>query len=198
MFAFLNGILRAKYDGIAVIECGGVGYEIILTNSAFCNLPDEDEQVKVYTYMHLREDEVTIFGFDSMEEKSLFLQLITVSGVGAKTAIQILSGIKRADLVNSIVAGDTHFISNIKGIGKKTAERIVLELKDKLNPYEYVLPLFEQREETDPTAIEDAVMVLTSLGINKHQATQLARKVADPSDSAEQIVAKALRNKDNF
>ena len=198
MFAFLNGILRAKYDGIAVIECGGVGCEIILTNSAFCNLPDEDEQVKVYTYMHLREDEVTIFGFDSMEEKSLFLQLITVSGVGAKTAIQILSGIKRADLVNSIVAGDTHFISNIKGIGKKTAERIVLELKDKLNPYEYVLPLFNQQEETDPTAIEDAVMVLTSLGINKHQATQLARKVADPSDSAEQIVAKALRNKDNF
>jgi len=194
MLAFINGILREKYEGIAVIECGGLGYEVILTNSAFCNLPNEDEQVKLPTYLLVREDEWLIFGFSSVEEKNLFLQLITVSGVGAKTAIQILSGVKQSDLVNSIVSGDSHLIATVKGIGKKTAERIVLELKDKLNPYEYVLPLFETRQESDPTAIEDAVLVLTSLGINKHQATQLARKVADPSDNAEQIVAKALRN----
>lgn len=194
MLAFVNGILREKYDGVAVIECNGLGYEVILTSSAFCNLPSVDEQVKLPTYLLVREDEWLIFGFSTIEEKSLFLQLITVSGVGAKTAIQILSGVKQSDLVNSIVSGDSHLISTIKGIGKKTAERIVLELKDKLNPYEYVLPLFETREDSDPTAIEDAVLVLTSLGINKYQATQLARKVAEPTDNAEQIVAKALRN----
>ena len=77
MLAFLNGILRAKYEGIAIVECGGVGYELIVTNSTFCNLPDEDEQVKIYTYMNVREDEITLFGFESMEEKNLFLQLIT-------------------------------------------------------------------------------------------------------------------------
>ena len=194
MFAFLNGILRAKYDGIALIECGGIGYEVVVTNSAYCNLPEIDENVKVYTYLHLREDEIMIFGFESMEEKNLFLRLITVSGVGSKTAIQILSGIKQSDLVNAIVGNNVQLIANIKGIGKKTAERIILELKDKLNPYDYVLPLFDKRDESNPTAINDAVMVLTSLGISKQQASILARKVAESTDNAEQIVAKALRN----
>lgn len=194
MFAFLNGVLRAKYDGIALIECSGIGYEVVVTNSAYCNLPEIDENVKVYTYLHLREDEIMIFGFESMEEKNLFLRLISVSGVGSKTAIQILSGIKQSDLVNAIVGNNVQLIANIKGIGKKTAERIILELKDKLNPYDYVLPLFDKRDESDPTAINDAVMVLTSLGISKQQATMLARKVAESTDNAEQIVAKALKN----
>ena len=100
MFAFLNGILRNKYEGIAIIECGGIGYQVIVTNSAFASLPDEDEQVKLYTYLYIRDDEISLFGFSSMEEKNLFLQLITVSGVGAKTAIQILSGVKQSDLVS--------------------------------------------------------------------------------------------------
>ncbi len=194
MFAFLNGVLRAKYEGIALIECGGIGYEVVVTNSAYCTLPEVDENVKVYTYLHLREDEIMIFGFASMEEKNLFLRLISVSGVGSKTAIQILSGIKQSDLVNAIVSNNVQLIANIKGIGKKTAERIILELKDKLNPYDYVLPLFDKRDESDPTAINDAVMVLTSLGISKQQASIIARKVAESTDNAEQIVAKALRN----
>ena len=196
MLAFINGILREKYEGVAVIECAGLGYEVILTNSAFCSLPNIDEQVKLPTSLLVREDEWIIFGFSSIEEKNLFLQLITVSGVGAKTAIQILSGVKQSDLVNSIVGGDSYLISTVKGIGKKTAERIVLELKDKLNPYEYVLPMFDKPAEYDANAIDDAVMVLTSLGISKQQATQLAKRVADATDNAEQIVAKALRNKD--
>lgn len=198
MIGFVNGILRYKGEGLVVIECGGIGYEIFVTNSAFCNLPSEDEQVKLYTWLLVREDEMSLFGFESMEEKNLFLQLITVSGVGAKTALQILSGVKQKDLVNAIVSEDTGLIAKIKGIGKKTAERIVLELKDKLNPYEYVLPILEVQNQTDPTAIEDAIVVLTSLGINKHKASILARKVASASDNAEDIVAKALKNKDLY
>lgn len=193
MIGFINGILRYKGEGMVVVETAGVGYEIYLTNSAFCTLPDVDENVKIFTWLLVREDEMTLFGFESMEEKNLFLQLITVSGIGAKTALQILSGLKQKDLVNAIVGEDTNVIAKIKGIGKKTAERIVLELKDKLNPYEYVLPLFDDKALVDPTAINDAVLVLTSLGINKHNATQLARKVATSSDTAEQIVSKALR-----
>lgn len=198
MIGFVNGILRFKGDGVVIIECGGIGYEIYVTNSAYCNLPNEDEQVKLYTWLLVREDEMTLFGFESMEEKSLFLQLISVSGVGAKTALQILSGIRQRDLVNAIVSEDTSLIGKVKGIGKKTAERIVLELKDKLNPYEYVLPLMQAQNEADPNALNDAIIVLTSLGINKHQATQLARKVASATDSAEEIVAKALKNKDLY
>lgn len=197
MLAFLNGILREKYEGMAVIECGGFGYEVYLTSSAFASLPEEDEQVKLPTYLLIREDEWLIFGFSSVEEKNLFLQLITVSGVGAKSAVQILSGVKQSDLVGSIVNGDTHIISSVKGVGKKTAERIVLELKDKLNPYEYVLPLFDDRSDADQTAINEAVVVLTSLGVSKQQATNIARKVAETTDTAEQIVAKSLRNLGN-
>lgn len=198
MIGFVNGILRYKSEGVALIECAGVGYEVYLTNSAFCNLPNEGEQVQIFTWLLVREDEMSLFGFESMEEKNLFLQLITVSGVGAKTALQILSGVKQKDLVNAIVGENTNVIAQIKGIGKKTAERIVLELKDKLNPYDYVLPLFEAQTQADPSAVDDAVLVLTSLGINKHQATLLAKKVAVATDSAEDIVAKALKNKDNY
>lgn len=198
MIGFVNGILRYKGDGVVVVECGGIGYEVYLTNSAFYNLPDIDEPVKLFTWMLVKEDEMSLFGFESLEEKSLFLQLISVSGVGAKTALQILSGVKQKDLVNAIVGEDTNFISKIKGIGKKTAERIVLELKDKLNPYEYVLPLFEAQTQTDPSAINDAVVVLTSLGISKQQASLLARKVSQAGDTAEDIVAKALKNKDLY
>lgn len=198
MIGFINGILRSKYDGLAVVECGGIGYEVYLTDSAFCNLPDLDEPVKLYTWMLVKEDEMSLFGFESLEEKSLFLQLITVSGIGAKTALQILSGVKQRDLVNAIVGEDTNLIAKIKGVGKKTAERIVLELKDKLNPYEYVLPLFDAQNQTDPSAINDAVVVLTSLGISKLQASMLARKVSSAGDTAEEIVAKALKNKDLY
>ena len=198
MIGFINGILRSKYDGLAVVECGGIGYEVYLTNSAFCNLPDLDEPVKLYTWMLVKEDEMSLFGFESLEEKSLFLQLITVSGIGAKTALQILSGVKQRDLVNAIVGEDTNLIAKIKGVGKKTAERIVIELKDKLNPYEYVLPLFDAQNQTDPSAINDAVVVLTSLGISKLQASMLARKVSSAGDTAEEIVAKALKNKDLY
>ena len=198
MIGFVNGILRFKGEVVVIVECAGIGYEIYVTNSAYCNLPNEDEQVKLYTWLLVREDEMTLFGFESLEEKSLFLSLISVSGIGAKTALQILSGIRQRDLVNAIVSEDTSLIGKIKGIGKKTAERIVLELKDKLNPYEYVLPLMQAQNETDPNALNDAVIVLTSLGINKHQATQLARTVATATDTAEDIVAKALKNKDLY
>lgn len=198
MIGFVNGILRYKDDGVVVVECGGIGYEVYLTNSAFCNLPDVDEPVKLFTWMLVKEDEMSLFGFESLEEKSLFLQLISVSGVGAKTALQILSGVKQKDLVNAIVGEDTSLIAKVKGIGKKTAERIVLELKDILNPYEYVLPLFEVQNQTDPSAISDAVVVLTSLGISKQQASMLARKVSSAGDSAEDIVSKALKNKDLY
>ena len=198
MIGFVNGILRYKDDGVVVVECGGIGYEVYLTNSAFCNLPDVDEPVKLFTWMLVKEDEITLFGIESLEEKSLFLKLISVSGLGAKTALQILSGVKQKDLVNAIVGEDTSLIAKVKGIGKKTAERIVLELKDKLNPYEYVLPLFEVQNQTDPSAISDAVVVLTSLGISKQQASMLARKVSSAGDSAEDIVSKALKNKDLY
>ena len=196
MLGFIKGILRDKdYDNITV-ECGGVGFNIMVTNSCMANLPGLDEEVKIYTYLHVREDEMSLYGFESPEEKRLFLQLITVSGVGSKTAIGILSAERMSAIINSIINEDTTVIANCKGIGKKTAERIILELKDKIKPFDYIIPndnLFTAMQENSK-ALEDALIVLTSLGLSKNDATKKAKEVMTKHDTAEQIVAKVLRN----
>ena len=195
MIGFIKGILREKdYDNITV-ECGGVGFVIAVTNSCMASLPQVDEEVKIYTYLHVREDEMSLYGFVSPEEKRLFLQLISVSGVGSKTAIQILSAERMSAIINSIINEDTSVIGSCKGIGKKTAERIIVELKDKIKPFDYIIPndnLMNAMQENSQ-AIEDAVIVLTSLGLSKAKATELAKQCSEKNDTAEQIVAKALQ-----
>ena len=196
MLGFIKGILRDKdYDNITV-ECGGVGFNIMVTNSCMANLPGLDEEVKIYTYLHVREDEMSLYGFESPEEKRLFLQLITVSGVGSKTAIGILSAERMSAIINSIINEDTSVIANCKGIGKKTAERIILELKDKIKPFDYIIPndnLMDAMLENNK-ALEDALIVLTSLGLSKNDATKKAKEVMNKHDTAEQIVAKVLHD----
>ena len=196
MIGFIKGILREKdYDNITV-ECGGVGFNMMVTNACMANLPNVDEEVKIHTYMHVREDEMSLYGFDSAEEKKLFLQLITVSGVGSKTAIGILSAERMSAIINSILNEDPRVIANCKGIGKKTAERIILELKDKIKPFDYIIPndnLMHAMVENNK-AIEDAVIVLTSLGMSKNDATRKAKEVSSSNETAENIVAKVLHN----
>ena len=196
MLGFIRGILRDKdYDNITV-ECGGVGFNLMVTNSCMANLPGLDEEVKIYTYLHVREDEMSLYGFESPEEKKLFLQLISVSGVGSKTAIGILSAERMSAIINSIINEDTSVIANCKGIGKKTAERIIVELKDKIKPFDYIIPndnLFDAMQENSK-ALEDALIVLTSLGLSKNDATKKAKEVMTKHDTAEQIVAKVLHD----
>lgn len=195
MIGFLNGIYKGCIGSYIWLECGGVGFEICATNSVLSNLPLENESMKVYTFMNVKEDEMSLFGFASMEEKQLFLKLISVSGVGAKTAIQILSMAKFNDIVSSILTEDSSVIASVKGIGKKTAERIVLELKDKLNPYEYILPM-EQigKPQVEPNALQDAITALTQLGMRQIEASTIARQMAKEGDNAEDIISKVLRN----
>ena len=196
MVGFIKGILRDKdYDSVTV-ECNGVGFLISVTNSCMASMPLIDEEVKIYTYLHVREDEMSLYGFVSPEEKRLFMQLISVSGVGSKTAIQILSAERMSAIINSIINEDVSVIANCKGIGKKTAERIILELKDKIKPFDYIIPndnLMTSIVENSQ-AIEDAVVVLTSLGLTKNDALKRAKEVMDKHDTAEQIVAKVLHN----
>ena len=193
MIGFIKGILKEKDFNNITVDCNGVGFQIFVTNSCMANLPDLDNEVQIYTYLHVREDEMSLYGFVSPEEKRLFLQLITVSGVGSKTAIQILSAERMSAIINSIINEDSSVIASCKGIGKKVAEKIIVELKDKIKPLDYILPnesIFAQNNEN----IEEAIIVLTSLGMSKTQASKLAREVASENDTAEQIVAKALHN----
>ena len=195
MIGFIKGILREKEMDSVTIECNGVGFQIYVTKSCMLGLPNLDEEVKIYTYMHVKEDEISLYGFVNPEEKRLFMQLISVSGVGSKTAIAILSAEKMNKIVNSIVAQDESVIGSCKGIGKKTAERIIVELKDKIKPFDYLIPDVNPfQAEANNQYLEDAIVVLTSLGMSKAEATKRAKSVATETDTGETIVAKVLHS----
>lgn len=194
MYAFLTGIVEEKSDNLVVVNVNGVGYEVFVSTFTSNSLP-VGEIATIYTYLHVREDAFLLFGFSSKQEKSVFLDLITVSGIGAKTAIQILSGATLDELIMSIVAGDTKVISSIKGIGKKTAERIVLELRGKFEN----VSLGETSILTDGikqqnNLTDEAVMLLVNMGLSRNEALNLVKQVATPDDTIEEIITKALKN----
>ncbi|HEY5056000.1 MAG TPA: Holliday junction branch migration protein RuvA [Acidobacteriaceae bacterium] len=133
MIAMLRGRLVEKSPNRVIVECAGVGYEAAISVATFTVLPAEGAEARLYIHTHVREDQIALFGFAEAEEKRLFEKLLTISGIGPKLAITVLSGIDSARLVGAIRAGDHATLTRIPGIGKKTAERVVLELKDKLD-----------------------------------------------------------------
>ncbi|MBQ8444680.1 MAG: Holliday junction branch migration protein RuvA [Clostridia bacterium] len=193
MISFLVGIVDEKADNILYLDVNGVGFELNVSTTTLGSLPMQGSTVKVYTYMAVREDDISLYGFSTMEEKNLFNSLISVSGIGPKMAIQILSGLNPSDLIVAIINADYKLLSKVKGLGKKTAERLCLELKDKLSP----LPGSAMQTSFDNNFDEDAVQMATdtliALGINKNEAYMLARSNAINNASAEEIISKALR-----
>lgn len=194
MFAFLEGTVAYKQDGYVILNVNGVGYELFMSNYSVSALPPVNEISRVYTYLQVKEDGVALFGFSNMEEKELFLKLISVSGVGPKMAIGILSNISMQDLAKAIALNDVKILSTIKGVGKKTAERIAIELKDKVT---FTMAESMPEQIIDSKAVDEAIIVLVSLGINKNDALRLAREYAREDSTAEDIVAKALRGMNN-
>lgn len=190
MLAYINGILTYKQEGMAIVECNGIGYEIFISNNTLANLPYNNEECKLYTYLQVKEDGIALFGFASMEEKNLFNKLISVSGIGPKGAITLLSGMSLTDLTVAIANQDIKSLSQIKGLGKKSAERICLELKDKLD----ITVLPQTEDGFNISAVNEAIEVLVSLGINKNQASNLTKSVAKPDMQVEQIISLALQS----
>ena len=135
MIAHLRGKLIAKHPNQAIVETGGVGYDVTISVPTFSDLPAPGAEVALHIHTHVREDALALFGFLRAEEKQLFEKLISVSGIGPKLAITILSGMAARDMVTAIRANDTARLTRIPGIGKKTAERMVLELRDKLDGF---------------------------------------------------------------
>lgn len=133
MIAHLRGLLLEKHPNQAIVDCQGVGYDVTIPISTFSSLPDAGQEVKFRIHTHVREDAIALFGFTTQGEKNLFEKLISVSGIGPKLAITVLSGLQVNDLVTAIRAGDLARLTKVPGIGKKTAERLVLELRDKVD-----------------------------------------------------------------
>ena len=191
MISFLVGVIEEKGENSLVLDVNGVGYELAVSSTTLSTLPMAGESVKIFTYMAVREDGVFLFGFSSKEERDVFFKLISVSGVGPKMAITILSGLSLSDLIIAIVKEDSSLLSKIKGLGKKTAERICLELKDKLGPISTSETTFSADYNED--AVQMATDTLISLGINKNEAYMLARANAQNDATAAEIISKALR-----
>lgn len=175
MISHLTGkILYRAPDG-CTIDVNGVGYEVHTSFSTFETLPDVGCEAKLAILTHVREDQITLFGFATIEEKRLFQRLIGVSGVGPKTALAMLSGMSPDGLMNSIISGDTIALTAIPGIGKKSAERIILELREKIakdlqsSPASTALPRGHLRE--------DAISALTNLGYQRAAAEQALQKI---------------------
>lgn len=197
MIAFLVGTIEEKYENVLIMDVNGVGYELLISNNTLVALPNVNETTKVLTYLHVKEDGVALYGFATPEEKSIFMKLITVSGVGPKMAITILSGMKISDLIVAITREDVSLLSKIKGLGKKTAERVCLELKDKINATGFETDLFNYKDNIgnfiNENALKDAVDTLIALGVNKNEAYGLARANAGDGATAEEIILKVLR-----
>ena len=192
MISFLMGIIEEKNENSVIINVNGVGFNVIVSTNTLSSLPLEGETAKIFTYMAVREDDISLYGFSSLEEREIFNKLTTVSGIGPKMAIGILSGLNLSDLVVAIIKEDSKLLSQIKGLGKKTAERLCLELKDKLS----ALPSQDNVTfdlEYDEDAVQMATDTLISLGISKNDAYMLARTNATKDSTAEEIISKSLR-----
>ncbi len=170
MIAHLRGRLIAKHPNQAIVEAGGVGYDVTITIPTFSELPAAGAEVGLHIHTHVREDALALYGFLRAEEKQLFEKLITVSGIGPKLAITILSGMATADMVGAIRGNDSARLTRIPGVGRKTAERMCVELRDKLEGFGA-----PQSVVTHSAVEEDVISALTNLGYQR----ALAEKAVD-------------------
>ena len=192
MIAYVRGVLAEKEPTRVVVEAAGVGYELLIPLSTYDRLPREGGEVKLLAYHCVREDDEVLFGFATADERALFVQLTSVSGVGPKIAIAILSGASISELATAIAGGDAKRISAIKGVGKKTAEKICVELRDKVSGF-----VFAGKGPDGEGAVvaQDALAALRALGFNEETSAKMVTDViaANPGvDDVEKIIKLAL------
>lgn len=193
MIAFVRGQFAYKTPAHVVVDVNGVGYDLQISLNTYSAIANK-ESGQLFTYLHITENAQTLFGFAEISEKELFLQLISVSGIGAATGRMMLSGMKPDELTRAIIQGNTALLSTVKGIGKKTAERLVVELRDKLGKQSLEMPSVLASEEDKNEA--DAINALIALGINRAAAENAVKKIIllNPNFTLEDIVKTSLKN----
>ncbi|HEU0120684.1 MAG TPA: Holliday junction branch migration protein RuvA [Bryobacteraceae bacterium] len=197
MIAHLRGSVLEKHPNQVIVEAGGVGYEVHIPVSTFTRLPDVGAEAKLRIHMHVREDAMVLYGFHSPEEKLLFEKLITVSGIGPKVALTALSGIALVELVQAIRTGDVVQLTRIPGVGKKTAERMVVELRDKVDIAVAGVSVAVVSQEKGGLLTEldlDLISALTNLGSQRPAAEAAVRKARAtlPEGDFEALFRKAM------
>ena len=194
MLAYIKGILTLTSNEYAIIETGGLGYKIFMPETAIEKLGNIGDEVKVHTYYRVREDDISIFGFNTQEELRMFELLLSVSGVGAKTAIVIISTIEPSDFALAVISEDISELVKIPGIGKKSAQRIVLELKDKLKKEAISIETdnkVSKKVQTNDN-IDEAMSALQVLGYNKKEIEKVFEKIDKEGIGLEDLIKKGL------
>ena len=198
MIGYLKGKVIYSDTGTIILETNGVGYEITCSGAAFAKLVT-DGAGEVYTYLQVSENGIALYGFVSVEEKNMFLKLITVSGVGPKMGITVLSQMNIKELAVAIATSDVKLLSTVKGLGKKTAERIILELREKMGAAELTPTTSNTKAQSITATVsgieEDVIVGLMSLGYTRAESTKAVKKAMEQgATSLEDIIMTALRN----
>ena len=197
MLAYVKGILAEKEAGYIVIDVGGLGYKILMTSTDILKLNDIGTEIKVHTYYKVREDDISIYGFISKEELRMFEILISASGIGTKSALSILDNIEPSDFALAIITNDVSKIVKLPGIGAKTAQRMILELKDKINTEEAINKANElkakgkdkKQNEND----DEALAALQILGYNRKDIEKVMENIDTANMKIEDIIKSALK-----
>ena len=206
MLAYIKGELAIKSQGYIVIDVGGLGYKVFMSELAIQSVGNIGEQVKVHTYYRVTEDDISIFGFNTAEELRLFELLISVSGIGAKTAITMLGCIEPSQFAISVISGDVNTLKKIPGVGPKSAQRIILELKDKLKKEQQIAELSvaagsinsEEKNKVrqvivNDEKLEEAISALQVLGYQRKDIDKVIEKIDVQNLGLEDIIKQALK-----
>lgn len=198
MFSYIKGTIEAKNQDYIVLETGGIGYKIFMSQTSIEKLEDLGTKKKIYTYLRVREDDVSIYGFVTEEELRMFELLLGVSGIGAKGAVSILSNITLSSFALAVISDDVAKIKSLPGIGAKTAQRIILELKDKLKTTSAISNESEDGNKLEEIVAEDskfaeATAALQVLGYTRKEIEKALNKI-DASLTVEEIIKKGLNN----
>ena len=194
MIAFLSGKLLEKNANTVIVDVGGVGYEVTIPLSTFYELGESGATIELRIYTHVREDAIQLFGFKTIKERDLYLKLISVQGIGAKSGITMLSGMSADEIVSAIRSNDLGRLTAIPGVGRKTAERLVVELRDKISELAIAAGAGGQSTSGNVTVdavFDDALSALVNLGYQKSAAERALKKVVD--EGTEMSVQKLLR-----
>ncbi len=197
MIAYIKGTLERRAESYIIIETGGIGYQIFVSPATLAKLPQTGEMVKVFTYFSVKEDGVSLYGFASAEEQEMFHKLLTVSGVGPKGALGFLSQLTPQEIILAIISEDVKTLSKAPGVGRKTAQRVILELKDKFKTEEALSMGGEVQGIVETSAGGDAkfeaIDAMTALGYSRSEAAKAVNAVAAEGMSTEDILKAALK-----
>ena len=194
MFAYIKGTLEEKSTNYVVIEVGGIGYKIFMSNISINEIGELGNIVKVHTHYYVREDNISLYGFLNHDELKMFELLLSVSGIGAKSAIAMLSNITPASFACAIISNNVSLLKKIPGIGPKTAQRIILELQDKLKSEQEIAKVEQEEIKVVNTNenVDEAMQALQILGYNKKEIEKAFEKIANLDVSVEELIKKGL------